>query len=457
MQSGEKIAMAKKMRNFATIMAISAVVGTMLLVLVFLLPVGPMRRNVEKSVGDMLKTGDEIPEDAFSKYLWKNRETYTDAIMVQNAIERLPDKNAYEHAMWMYHYDLEEDVWTPEDSLKAFCESHENVNNMYLHIYARYWHGYLLYLKPLLLLFSWKHVVWLELAVQIALMIWVLITAIRKQNAGVAAVTLGSFLFMKPVLVLISLTMSVCWILTLLAVEYMLLHHDRLHEKGQYPEFFLIIGILTSYFDFLTYPITTLGIPLCCYFLLENDRAWNNIKKLIGFCASWGIGYAGMWAAKWVIADLTLHTGTIKDAIWSIIGRTEAIGGRPRMNGGFYVIGLNLHEYPVYMGIAARHPGRSGSRTDGDDHCYGKMEECVCTVTSGRCHSRNSFCLDHCRTTSFCAACKVYLPDFERCGGCSHYFYCFDCQKRKKVSKKLKKIEKSVRIRLQRKDRHAIM
>ena len=273
--------------------------------------------------------------------------------MVQNAIERLPDKNAYEHAMWMYHYDLEEDVWTPEDSLKAFCESHENVNNMYLHIYARYWHGYLLYLKPLLLLLSWKHVVWLELAVQIALMIWVLITAIRKQNAGVAAVTLGSFLFMKPVLVLISLTMSVCWILTLLAVEYMLLHHDGLHEKGQYPEFFLIVGILTSYFDFLTYPIVTLGIPLCCYFLLENDRAWNNIKKLIGFCASWGIGYAGMWAAKWVIADLTLHTGTIKDAIWSIIGRTEAIGGRPRMNGGFYVIGLNLHEYPVYMGIAA--------------------------------------------------------------------------------------------------------
>ena len=64
--------MAKKIRNFAAILAISAVVGTMLLVLVFLLPVGPMRRNVEKSVGDMLKSGDEIPEDAFSKYLWKS-------------------------------------------------------------------------------------------------------------------------------------------------------------------------------------------------------------------------------------------------------------------------------------------------------------------------------------------------------------------------------------------------
>lgn len=45
-----------------------------------------MRRNVEKSVGDMLKSGDDIPEDAFSQYLWKNRETYTDAIMAQNAL-----------------------------------------------------------------------------------------------------------------------------------------------------------------------------------------------------------------------------------------------------------------------------------------------------------------------------------------------------------------------------------
>lgn len=43
--------MAKKIRNFAAILAISAVVGTLLLVLVFLLPVGPMRRNVEKVLG----------------------------------------------------------------------------------------------------------------------------------------------------------------------------------------------------------------------------------------------------------------------------------------------------------------------------------------------------------------------------------------------------------------------
>lgn len=449
--------MAKKIRNFTAILAVSAVVGTILLVLVFLLPVGPMRKNVEKSVGDMLKTGDEIPEDAFSQYLWKNRETYTDAIMVQNAIERLSDKNAYEHAMWMYHYDLEEDVWTPEDSLKSFCESHENVNNMYLHIYARYWHGYLLYLKPLLLLFSWQHVVWLELAVQIALMIWVLVTAIQKQNAGVAVVTLGSFLFMKPVLVLVSLTMSVCWILTLLAVEYMLLHHDRLHEKGQYPEFFLIVGILTSYFDFLTYPVVTLGIPLCCYFLLESDRLWNNIKRLTGFSVSWAIGYAGMWAAKWVIADLTLHTGTIKDAIWSIIGRTEAIGGRPRMNGGVLCHRTESSGISGLYWNCCRSVGSDSDRNACDDNRHGQMEGNICTAGSRSTHSCNSLRLDHCSTTSFSIACEIYLPNFKCCSGCSYHFYRFECKAGKKTTKKSKNIKKSAIIRLQRKDRHAIM
>ena len=73
----------------------------------------------------------------------------------------------------------------------------------------------------------------------------------------------------------------------------------------------------------------------------------DKILRLICNCISWGLGYGGMWAMKWVIAELTLHTGTVKDAIWSIIGRTESIGGRSRFNGGFYVIGLNLKEYDI--------------------------------------------------------------------------------------------------------------
>ena len=369
------------------LLAGSALLGTALLVLVFCLPVEGMRGHVAASVDEMLQDADQIPDNSLFRYIQTKRESYTDAIMVQNAIERIPGKNIFEHVMRMYHNDLEEEFWTPEDSLKAICEG-KDTDSMYLHEYARYWHGYLIYLKPLFLVFHWKLVTVMGVLLQLVLMAAVTAVAVRRKHPGVAVIMLAGFLFMKPLLVLVSLTMTVCWVITLAALLVLLLKNDRLREKGWYPEFFLTVGILTSYFDFLSYPVVTLGFPLCAYFLLGEaeyaletdcyrgvnpfrgigrrrseslaDRNWGKlfgamVQKIIGFSACWGIGYAGMWAMKWIIADVTLHTGTVKDAIWSIIGRTEAIGGRPRLNGGFYVIGLNLQEYDsvVYPVLAA--------------------------------------------------------------------------------------------------------
>lgn len=356
-----KTQFGKLLRNIVVLLLGSALLGTILLVLVFCLPTGRMKQHVAASAGDMLKDADQISDNSFSEYIQTNRETYTDAIMVQNAIERIPGKNVFEHAMRMYHNDLNEEFWTPEESLKAYCAG-QDTGSMYVHEYTRYWHGYLVYLKPLLLLFSWKQLSVMGILLQILLMVVTAGLSIRKKRSGVAVMMMTGFLFMKPLLVLVSLTMTVCWIITLFALIFMVMKNDWLQEKKLYPEFFLAVGILTSYFDFLTYPVVTLGFPLCAYFLINESgtsRGERNggfqgaggkklkaeIQRMIGFCISWGVGYAGMWAMKWIIADLTLHTGTIRDAIWSIIGRTEAIGGRSRFNGGFYVIGLNLQEY----------------------------------------------------------------------------------------------------------------
>lgn len=344
-----KVRFGRLLRNMIFLLLGSAMLGTLLLVLVFCLPTAGMKRHTAESVDAMIKEADQIPDSGFSNYIWTKRETYTDAIMVQNAIERIPGKSAFEHAMWMYHNDLEEEFWTPEDSLKAYCAG-TDTDTMYLHEYSRYWHGYLVYLKPLLMLFSWEQLSVIGVLLQLLLMLAVIGLSARKKQLGVAAAMATGFLFMKPVLVLISLTMTVCWIITLGALIFMLLKNDWLQEKRLYPEYFLTVGILTSYFDFLTYPVVTLGFPLCAFFLINSGELLKEkLQKVIGYSVCWGIGYAGMWAMKWVIADLTLHTGTIKDAIWSIIGRTEAIGGRPRFNGGFYVIGLNLQEYDLII------------------------------------------------------------------------------------------------------------
>ncbi|MDE7043862.1 MAG: hypothetical protein K2O97_02405, partial [Acetatifactor sp.] len=387
-----KAQFGRLLRNMVLLLLGSALLGTVLLVLVFCLPVGGMKEHVAVSTDEMLRDVGQSSGNRLSDYIQTRRESYTDAIMVQNAIEKIPGKSVFEHAMWMYHNDLEKDFWTPEESLKAYCAG-QDTDSMHLHEYSRYWHGYLVYLKPLLLLFNWKQISVIGVLLQLLLMAAVIALSAKKRQPGVAVAMMIGFLFMKPLLVLVSLTMTVCWIIVLAALIFMLLRNDRMRERKWYPEFFLTVGILTSYFDFLTYPVVTLGFPLCAFFLINqsadvygtdaahtkgnaysgnkdrtgrvgaDSRVDGNrgrllrgmLQRIVGYSVCWGIGYAGMWAMKWIIADLTLHTGTVRDAVWSIIGRTEAIGGRPRFNGGFYVIGLNLQEYDsiIYPILAA--------------------------------------------------------------------------------------------------------
>ncbi len=351
-----KALIMNKLKNIVILLAGSALLGTLLLVLVFCIPTGRIKENVKASVDRVLISADSVSDNAFLEHVIRNKESYTDSIMVQYAFERIEDKNVYEHAMWAYHYDLEEEIWAAEDSLKAVLND-KDPSEMHLREYSRYWHGYLLYLKPLLLLFTWEQLVWIELALHIVLLITVAVLAVKKKLSCVVPAMVAGLLFMKPELMTVSLTMSVCLIITMAAMIFQLCKGDWLEQKGWYPEFFLCVGILTSYFDFLTYPIMTLGFPLCLYFMSrEQEGVWAAIKRIVGYSFCWGVGYAGMWASKWVIADITLQTGTIKDALWNVIGRTEAIGGRPRMNGGFYVVSLNLQEYgssiyPVMAGV----------------------------------------------------------------------------------------------------------
>ena len=127
------------------LLAGSALMGTLLLVLVFCIPTGIIRQHVGQSVDRMLVSGDALPDNAFLRHIIKNKESYTDSIIVQYAFEKIPGRNAFEHAMWAWHHDLEDEIWAAEDSLRAVLNG-ADTSGMYLREYSRYWHGYLLYI-----------------------------------------------------------------------------------------------------------------------------------------------------------------------------------------------------------------------------------------------------------------------------------------------------------------------
>lgn len=332
----------------------ATVAGILLLLAVFALPTEPMLRHVKSTEESRADRAEDSKDNPFRQYIELGRESFTDAIILQNAIERAEGKSIFECAIMVYRHDIQEEFWSPEESLQAVCAGMDT-ETMYLREYSRYWHGYLVLVKPLLLVLTERQLVIFGGVLQLVLLLVLEIVSIRKKRAGAGIAVLAGWLLMKPVLLAASITMSICWILTLLVLIYMLLHNDRIADRAAYPVLFLLTGLLTAYFDFLTYPVITLGFPLCVYFLLNEETAGTALKKSLGYSTAWGIGYVGIWGMKWVVADLTLHRGTIKDALWTIIGRTEAIGGRPRFNGAAYAIGLNFQEYshPVFYIIMA--------------------------------------------------------------------------------------------------------
>ena len=70
--------------------------------------------------------------------------------------------------------------------------------------------------------------------------------------------------------------------------------------------YFFVVGMVENFFDFLTYPIITLGIPLVVLLWLKIRDEAADLKENLIFTVkssiSWGLGYALTWVAKWGIA-----------------------------------------------------------------------------------------------------------------------------------------------------------
>ena len=84
-----------------------------------------------------------------------------------------------------------------------------------------------------------------------------------------------------------------------------------------------ISGALTAYFDFLTTPLVSILLPMLIYTAVNHDETTlkNEIIRIIKNCIAWGVGYLGVWATKWLIADILYNMEIIKTSVWQIIYR----------------------------------------------------------------------------------------------------------------------------------------
>lgn len=192
--------------------------------------------------------------------------------------------------------------------------------------YYQYWHGYQLIIRPLLSVLDYSGIRLLNGIVQTGLLVLLCLLLYRSGMARYILPYLAAVaMLMLPALAM-SLQFSSCYYILTLGSLAVLWKKDSLDRLDGL--LFLYIGIATAYFDFLTYPVATLGIPAVFYFSIrKGDDIRNTFCRGVKICFSWAVGYAGMWSGKWLIGSLILNQNILSVAAGKLTERSSADAG----------------------------------------------------------------------------------------------------------------------------------
>lgn len=311
---------ARVILNCVIILLCSVIAGTILLCAVYLLPTGGMKEHLKK---DMQELNAEGMYPSFSEYYSSDYyfnswtlDNYTDALMLGTAVYD-SDTSPLDRAMQAYHPYFADSI-SSIDHLNRYL-SGSNCDGV---SYARYWHGYLVFLKPLLYITDYLMLRTYNRVFQYVLMLALAVVLIRRCSWKCIPPMAAAFAFLGPGFIGYSLQYSTMFYVSMAAVLILGLCHKRLKGQGLIYYFF-IAGIVTNYLDFLTYPALGLGLPLILISMLnQRKNAMVNIFNTARYSIAWGMGYGGMWIGKWAVSSLILHNNQIADSFTNVIIRS---------------------------------------------------------------------------------------------------------------------------------------
>lgn len=313
-----------------------------LMTLSSLIPSETMQNNVKKSSETLKAGGEQVIYDL--KYKEEQIFTFTDALMINTAysidskqpIESFllarknyvpgqtkvvyPDRQYNLGANEKYKNAETGDLYQTEE-LYGLMHG-DNIEDSYE--YARYWHGYLVVLRPLLALFDYNAIRIVLAIITLICVTTMLVLLYKKVNLISSVIFLIGLLSVCIWIVTQSINESLIFLVALISSIILLLRYKKIKHIGI---FFFIVGSVSSFIDLLTAPIVTLGITAIIYFLLlqqEEKDVKIYIKKLVEVIITWGLGYGLTWATKWLIVELCFENRPmISQVITQVLFRSK--------------------------------------------------------------------------------------------------------------------------------------
>lgn len=307
----------KKIVTAFFIIISSICIGTTLLTLVYMIPTDSISKNVKESL-----------------YIFENEGTYHDLTnLCSSKLNNFTDGHFPLQAIYdgeesaldkaMHAYEVRYTDTSPDKSLLMLYGVLETELESHISSTTRYWHGNLVLTTPLLALLNWEQIRNLNLIIQTAINIILIITLYKRNLKAYICPYIISLLLIMPLTLAYNIANSFVFYIFSIGSIILINKNEKWKKSNTHFYLFLIMGILTSYFDYLTYPLVTFGMPFVFYLCMNGGKSIkDDLKSLFDYLVTWGIGYVGMWVGKWIIASIIYNDNTFKVAIGSIKVRT---------------------------------------------------------------------------------------------------------------------------------------
>ena len=308
-----------QLKKAALIFVSVIVIGLLLLLFVYMIPTDRMISNARDSIELYEDLG--VNPKVIKGYETTTVDTYTDAWMMRIAVYG-GNESVLEKCLSNYYYGYSDGrAENVCEGLIIYLMGEEGYSRM---AYARYWHGYQVLLKPLLYLFDYGDIMGILKFVQLALVACCFVMLERNKLARCIPCMVVMLGCMEFHVIGMSMQFSWVFIVAMTASVYILKMNDDAFGDFSADLVFLVTGMCTSYVDFLTFPVITLGIPLTLSVLRRNMLGQK--KRLLGTTLLdafyWIAGYGGMWASKWVLGTILTGENVIAFGIEALASRT---------------------------------------------------------------------------------------------------------------------------------------
>ncbi|MCR4792674.1 MAG: hypothetical protein K5871_07980 [Lachnospiraceae bacterium] len=305
-----------------TLLAASALIGTLLMYLAFRIPV-----NAE------LKAASET------------------TLLEQNTSADYPLIHAWEQYFGSYRPG----VFDGGSTTIIMGYSYREVSGDYLKEamvpgYSRYWHGYVPLWRPFLYFFDYKDLEILVSFVLITLAMVIAALIYKKKTMVHTLFFCASFALSMPMIVGMCFQYAPMMLITYIGLIVYLTGCEKFSSKiPRFVSFFVIIGVLTCYMDLLTFPLYSWGVIMAWALVFDPvyRKPLHHVTRVILSGISWIIGYGGMWVMKAIVGTMILHTNLFR-VIFNEMGYRA--GGRNefwiRLNAMY--VNWRHYTFPVY-------------------------------------------------------------------------------------------------------------